>query len=35
MSTGNTGREFPVEFRSGLDAYFSNLEASGSSLPNQ
>jgi hypothetical protein len=35
MSTGTTGRELPVEFRSGLDAYFSNLEAGGTSLPNE
>ncbi len=35
MSTGTTGRELPVEFRSGLDAYFSNLEAEGKSLPNE
>ncbi len=35
MSTGTTGRELPVEFRSGLDAYFSNLEADGPSSPNE
>lgn len=29
QSTGKTGREFPEEFKSGLDAYFNNLEKSG------
>jgi hypothetical protein len=35
MATGNTGRQLPVEFRSGLDAYFSNLETTGSTTPNR
>lgn len=29
QATGRAGREFPEEFRSGLDAYFSNLEGTG------
>ncbi|HUF62604.1 MAG TPA: hypothetical protein VMN36_11065 [Verrucomicrobiales bacterium] len=29
QATGRAGREFPDEFRSGLDAYFSNLEGTG------
>ncbi|MCB1086402.1 MAG: hypothetical protein KDM63_05110, partial [Verrucomicrobiae bacterium] len=30
QATGRAGREFPEEFRSGLDAYFNALEKSGS-----
>ena len=26
QATGRAGREFPEEFKSGLDAYFNNLE---------
>ncbi|RYD32652.1 MAG: hypothetical protein EOP86_15210, partial [Verrucomicrobiaceae bacterium] len=26
QATGHAGREFPEEFRAGLDAYFSHLE---------
>ncbi len=29
QATGRAGREFPEEFRTGLDAYFSNLEGTG------
>ena len=29
QATGRAGKEFPEEFRSGLDAYFSNLEGTG------
>lgn len=29
QSTGRSGREFPDEFKTGLDAYFNNLEKSG------
>ncbi len=29
QATGRAGREFPEEFRSGLDSYFSNLEGTG------
>jgi len=29
QATGHAGREFPEEFKSGLDAYFSNLEGAG------
>ena len=29
QATGRAGREFPEEFRSGLDAYFNNLESAG------
>jgi hypothetical protein len=29
QATGRAGREFPEEFRSGLDTYFSNLEGTG------
>jgi hypothetical protein len=29
QATGRAGREFPEEFRSGLDVYFSNLERTG------
>lgn len=29
QATGRAGRDFPEEFRSGLDAYFSNLEGTG------
>lgn len=29
QATGRAGREFPEEFKSGLDAYFSNLEGTG------
>lgn len=29
QSTGRAGREFPAEFKSGLDAYFNNLEGAG------
>jgi hypothetical protein len=31
QATGHAGREFPEEFKTGLDAYFSNLEGTGSS----
>lgn len=31
QSTGRSGREFPEEFKTGLDAYFNNLEKSGAS----
>ncbi|HRX54936.1 MAG TPA: hypothetical protein P5016_10515, partial [Verrucomicrobiales bacterium] len=30
QSTGRAGREFPEEFRSGLDAYFNALEGAKS-----
>lgn len=30
QATGHAGREFPEEFKAGLDAYFSNLEGTGS-----
>jgi len=33
QSTGRTGREFPDEFRSGLDTYFDTLEESRSDTP--
>jgi len=29
QATGHAGREFPEEFKTGLDAYFSNLEGTG------
>jgi hypothetical protein len=29
QATGRAGREFPEEFKSGLDAYFNNLEKTG------
>ncbi len=29
QSTGRAGKEFPEEFKSGLDAYFNNLEGGG------
>ncbi|MDB6070055.1 MAG: hypothetical protein JWL81_1226, partial [Verrucomicrobiales bacterium] len=29
QATGRAGREFPEEFKTGLDAYFSNLEGTG------
>ena len=29
QATGRAGKDFPEEFRSGLDAYFSNLEGTG------
>jgi len=29
QATGRAGREFPEEFKAGLDAYFSNLEGTG------
>lgn len=29
QATGRAGKEFPEEFKSGLDAYFSNLEGTG------
>ncbi len=29
QATGRAGKEFPEEFRSGLDSYFSNLEGTG------
>ncbi len=29
QSTGRAGKEYPEEFRAGLDAYFSNLEGTG------
>lgn len=29
QATGRAGREFPEEFKSGLDSYFSNLEGTG------
>jgi hypothetical protein len=29
QATGRAGREYPEEFRAGLDAYFSNLEGTG------
>ncbi|HEX2746974.1 MAG TPA: hypothetical protein VHM91_03160 [Verrucomicrobiales bacterium] len=29
QATGRAGREYPEEFRTGLDAYFSNLEGTG------
>ncbi len=33
QSTGHAGREFPEEFRSGLDAYFNALEKEGGITP--
>ncbi len=33
QSTGRAGREFPEEFKSGLDAYFNKLEAPGGARP--
>jgi hypothetical protein len=29
QSTGRTGRDFPEEFRTGLDSYFNALEGQG------
>jgi hypothetical protein len=33
QSTGRAGREFPEEFKSGLDAYFNKLDAPGGAQP--
>lgn len=33
QSTGRAGREFPEEFKNGLDAYFNKLEAPGGAQP--
>ncbi len=33
QSTGHAGREFPEEFKSGLDVYFNKLEAPGGTQP--
>jgi len=33
QSTGHAGREFPEEFKSGLDAYFNKLDAPGGAQP--
>ena len=33
QSTGRAGREFPEEFKSGLDAYFNTLEKEGGATP--